>query len=56
MNTAIYTLRAIQLGLSITDMDQLTTGDVMDMIIESSNDSYQYPFKANQDDIDRMFK
>lgn len=56
MNTAVYTLRAFQLGLSLDDLEQLSEGDVIDMIIESSNDYYDYPTKATPDDIDKMFR
>ena len=55
MNTSLYSLRAFQIGLSMADMDQLEMGDVMDMITESANDYYDYPLKATQEDIDRMF-
>lgn len=56
MSTALFSLRAFQLGLSMDDMDQLTKGDVIDMIIESANDSYEYPKVASQSDIDSFFK
>lgn len=55
MSTALFSLRAFQLGLSMDDMDQLTKGDVIDMIIESANDSYKYPQIATQGDIDKFF-
>lgn len=47
-------LRAVQTGLSISDLDGLNFGDVVDMIIESANDSYEYEFKATQEDFDRF--
>lgn len=44
-------LRALQLGLRIQDLDDITIGDLIDMIIESENDQYEYPIKATQDDF-----
>lgn len=44
-------LRALQLGLRLTDLDQITVGDLVDLIIESSNDEYEYPVKATQEDF-----
>lgn len=54
MNTAIYLLRAVQLGLSLRDLDQLELGMVMDMIIESGNDNSTYREVADQSDFDRF--
>lgn len=54
MNTALYLLRALQIGLSIEALEHLSVGMVVDMIIEHSNDSYEYPYKATQADIDRL--
>lgn len=34
------------MGLSLDELDRLSTGFVMDMIAESSNDSYDYANKA----------
>lgn len=44
-------LRALQIGLKISDLDQITVGDLIDMLIESENDGYEYPIKATQDDF-----
>jgi len=52
MNTAIFMLRAKQMGLSIADMDEIEEGFIMDMIIESGNDNYEYREVANQSDFD----
>lgn len=53
MNTAVYLLRAKQLGLTLQEMEDLEEGMVIDMIIESSNDTVQYAAKASQEDFDR---
>lgn len=47
-------LRAVQLGLSIADLDELSIGMVYDMLIERQNDNYDYPVLATQADIDRL--
>lgn len=55
MNTALIMLRAIQLGLSIDDMGVLEMGELTDILIESSNDNYDYPRKATENDFKAMF-
>ena len=47
-------LRAKQMGLSIADMEQLEEGFILDMIIESNNDSCEYKEIANQSDFDKF--
>lgn len=42
------------MGLTVDDLDRLEYGQVMDMIIEASNDNYKYPTLASQDDYDRF--
>ena len=54
MNTNIFMLRAFSLHISMHDLEELTHGDVLDMMIESSNDTYNYPLKATQDDFDKF--
>ncbi len=54
MNTALYTLRCIQVGLSVSDLDCLDFGFVMDIITESSNDDYKYRQVASQADFDNF--
>ena len=54
MNTNIFMLRAFSLHISMQDLEELTHGDVLDMMIESSNDTYNYPLKATQDDFDKF--
>ena len=44
-------LRAIQIGLRLSDLETITMGDLIDMLIEYDNDSYDYPVKATQDDF-----
>jgi len=54
MNTALYTLRCIQVGLSLSDLDCLDYGFVMDIIKESHNDDYKYQQVATQADFDKF--
>lgn len=48
-------LRCAKLGLSFLALDQMDIGMVYDMLIEQSNDSVEYPYKATQEDILTFF-
>lgn len=50
--TALFLLRALQLGLTMADLRVVTVGMVIDMMIEHGNDSNDYPIKAGQAEID----
>ena len=52
MNTAVIVLRAIQVGLSLADLDYLDYGELVDIITESSNDNEEYQEVATQSDYD----
>lgn len=54
INTALFMLRAIQCGISISDMELLSIGMINDIFTEMKNDEYQYPYRATQEDIDRL--
>lgn len=55
MNTALYLLRCIQLGLSITDIELLDIGVIFDMFTEAANDEWNgWCQKATQADFDRF--
>lgn len=54
MTTALFTLRCVQLGLSISDLDDMDMGEVFDMITEHSNDDYDYQELAGQEDFDNF--
>lgn len=47
-------LRAKQMGLSIADMEELEEGFIVDMMVESGNDNFEYKEVANQDDFDKF--
>lgn len=42
------------MGLSLSEMDEMEEGMVMDMVIEASNDHCEYKELANQEDFDRF--
>lgn len=54
MTISLYMLRAFQVGLHMADLEQLNYGDVIDMMIESANDSVEYKQLATQDDFNRF--
>lgn len=54
MTTALFLLRCAQLGIPMRDLELLTIGMVTDMMIESGNDSYDYPQLPTQEDFDRF--
>lgn len=47
-------LRCKELGFSLDELENLDLGTVRDMLIEKGNDSYDYPYKANQNDFNRF--
>lgn len=52
MNTALLMLRAVQLGVAVSDLDLLSIGMVMDMYTEALNDQEPYARVATQADFD----
>lgn len=52
MNTPLFLLRCLEVGVGITDLDFLTIGLVLDIWTEKQNDDYNYPSLATQDDFD----
>lgn len=54
MTTALFHLRAIQIGLTLADLDSLSYGEVLDIFTEKGNDSYDYKELANQEDFDKF--
>ena len=45
-------LRVAEMGISFRDLALITVGMVFDMMTESGNDNYKYPYKASQKDFD----
>ena len=54
MNTALFLLRCIQAGLSMSDLEEMSMGMVFDIFTENQNDKYKYPLIATQEDIDAL--
>jgi len=44
----------VGLGLSLSDLDRIEYGMVMDMIIEQGNNDHEYKQLATQADFDRF--
>ena len=47
-------LRAIQAGLTLTDLDNLEHGFIADMLTELANDDCKYQQLATQEDMDNF--
>ena len=54
MNTPLFLLRCIEIGISIRDLDLLTIGMVMDIWTEKANDDVKYQQIATQEDFDKF--
>lgn len=55
MTTGLFLLRAVQLGISIRDLDLLTIGMLNDMYAEAYNDREgEYARVATQEDFDNF--
>ena len=54
MTTALFLLRCCEVGLSMSDLDDLSVGMVNDMFVEKSNDDYDWKYIASQDDMDKF--
>ncbi len=54
MTTPLFLLRCVELGISISDLELLTIGIILDMWTEKSNDSVNYAATATQEDFDRF--
>lgn len=54
MNTPLFLLRCLQIGLAMSDLDQLSIGLVLDIFTEKQNDEVKYRQLATQEDFDRF--
>lgn len=54
MTTPLFLLRSVEIGISISDLDLLTVGLVIDMWTEKTNDGVKYNKIATQDDFDKF--
>ena len=53
--TPLLMLRAYSLGLTLADFVELEVGEIIDMLIEQANDSYEYPKRGTQEAFARLF-
>lgn len=54
MTTALFLLRCVEVGISISDLDLLTIGMVLDIWTEKGNDSVKYQKVAGQSEFDKF--
>ena len=54
MTTALFLLRCVEIGLSLSDLDLLTIGMVDELFIVKENDNTEYSYKADQNDFDNF--
>ena len=52
--SALFYLRAVELGLSWADLEEMDIGEVWDMLIEKANDHAEYNYIATKDDIRKL--
>ncbi len=54
MNAALYVLRCAQCGISFSYLRHMSIGMVYDVFTEAANDSFDYPYRATQKDMDLL--
>ena len=54
MTTPLFLLRCMEIGISVSDLDLLTVGLVLDIWTEKTNDGVSYARIAGQDDFDKF--
>ena len=55
MTTSLFQLRALELGIRKQDLRFYSCGQIFGILMEKSNDHYDWPRKATQDDINALF-
>lgn len=55
MTTTLLLLRALELGIRKQDLRYYSCGQIFALLIEKSNDNFDWPRKASQADIDALF-
>lgn len=51
---SVLVLRALQLGLSYEDTFTIEVGTLKNLLIEKSNDSFDYPVEGSAEDLKKM--
>ena len=54
MTTPLFLLRCVEIGISVSDLDLLTVGLVLDIWTEKTNDGVTYNRVAMQEDFDKF--
>ena len=54
MTTPLFLLRCIEIGISVSDLDLLTVGLVLDIWTERTNDGVKYARIDGQEDFDKF--
>lgn len=54
MTTPLFLLRCMEIGISVSDLDLLTVGLVLDIWTEKTNDGVKYARVATQEDFDKF--
>ena len=54
MTTPLFLLRCMEVGISVSDLDLLTVGLVLDIWTEKTNDGVTYNRVAMQEDFDKF--
>ena len=54
MTTPLFLLRCMEVGISISDLDLLTVGLVLDIWTEKSNDGVKYARIVGQEDFEKF--
>ena len=52
MTVGLFLLRCKELHLTLEELERLKEGMIYDLMIERSNDDYEYPYKATQADFE----
>ena len=55
MTTSLFQLRALELGIKKQDLRYYSTGQIFGLLTERSNDQFEWPRVATQDDINALF-
>lgn len=55
MTASLLQLRSLELGIKKTDMCHYSCGQIFGILIEKGNDQFEYPLKASQADINKLF-
>lgn len=54
MTTPLFLLRCMEVGISVSDLELLTVGLVLDIWTEKMNDGVNYRRVATQEDFDKF--